>query len=99
MLMKVGPVVIYKKPIVLQNTSKYISTQRWKNPLNWEEPVQENLATEPTAFKEIPEVIHFEINPKKAPEFDLIIGKILKQLPKNAFGKLSHLDNVSFKLK
>jgi len=39
------------------------------------------------------------INPKKAPGYDLITGEILKQLPHIAVVKLTHLYNAAFRLK
>lgn len=43
--------------------------------------------------------LSFEIiNHKKAPGFDLINGEILKQLPRKAIIKLSHLNNALFRL-
>lgn len=68
------------------------------DPPNWEETIQENMAIRPTTANEISEVIH-EINPKKAPGFDLITGEILKHLPEKAIRKLTHLINASFRLK
>lgn len=69
-----------------------------ENP-DWEEPMQINLNITPTTKKEVSEVIHSEINPKKAPGFDLITGEILKQLPEKAIRKLTHLINASFRLR
>lgn len=39
------------------------------------------------------------LNPKKAPGFELITGKILKQFPKKAVSKLTNLINASIRLK
>jgi hypothetical protein len=39
------------------------------------------------------------INPKKAPGFDLITGEIPKQLPRKAIVKLTNLINAAFRLK
>jgi hypothetical protein len=43
--------------------------------------------------------INNNINPKKAPGFDLITGEILKQPPHKAVVKLTHLYNSAFRLK
>jgi uncharacterized FlaG/YvyC family protein len=50
-------------------------------------------------LKEILITIKNNINPKKAPGFDLITGEILKQLPHKAVVKLTHLYNAAFRLK
>jgi hypothetical protein len=42
--------------------------------------------------------IKANIAPKKAQGFDLITGEILKQLPKQAIVKLTHLYNAAFRL-
>jgi len=52
----------------------------------------------PVTPKEILNVIKVNIHPKKAPGFDLITGKILKQLPKKAIVKLTYLYNAAFRL-
>jgi hypothetical protein len=49
--------------------------------------------------KEVAKEIKININPKKAPGYDLITGKILKNLPKKAIIKLTHLINAVFCLK
>jgi hypothetical protein len=53
----------------------------------------------PITPKEILNAIKKNINPKKAPGFDLITGEILKQIPKKAIVKLTYLYNTAFRLK
>lgn len=67
--------------------------------LNWEVHDRENMNITPTSPKEIANEIKTNINPKKAPGFDLITGEVLKQLPKKAIIKLSHLINAAFRLR
>ena len=49
--------------------------------------------------KELLNAVRAHINPKRAPGFDLITGVILKQLPKKATVKLTHLYNAALRLK
>jgi hypothetical protein len=49
--------------------------------------------------KEVANEIKRDINPRKAPGFDLITGEILKQLPRKGVVKLTHLINAAFRLK
>lgn len=49
--------------------------------------------------KEVVSEIRNNINPKKAPGFDLITGQILKMLPRKGIVKLTNLINASFRLK
>ena len=53
----------------------------------------------PITTKEILNAIKVNINPKKAPGFDLITGEILKQLPKKAIFKLTYMYNAALRLK
>jgi hypothetical protein len=53
----------------------------------------------PVTLKEILSAIKVDIHSKKAPRFDLIMGEILKQLPKKAIVKLTYLYNAAFRLK
>jgi hypothetical protein len=46
--------------------------------------------------KEVANEIKCNINPRKAPGFDLITSEILKQLPRKGVVKLTHLINASF---
>jgi hypothetical protein len=57
----------------------------------------QNQTIPPTTPKEILIAIK-NINPKKAPGFDLIKGQILKQLPHKAVVKVTHLYNAAFRL-
>lgn len=52
-----------------------------------------------TSPKEVSEEIKKNINPKKAPGFDLITGEILKQLPRRGIVKLTNLFNAAFRLR
>lgn len=65
----------------------------------WNETNQENMEINLTSSAEITKVINENIDPKKAPGFDLVTGEILKQLPKKVITKLVHLFNASFRLK
>lgn len=49
--------------------------------------------------KEVENDIKNNINPRKAPGFDLITGLILKQLPRKGIVKLTNLINATFRLK
>lgn len=49
--------------------------------------------------KEVANEIKNNLNPKKAPGFDLVTGEILKQLPQKAIVMLTYLINASFRLK
>lgn len=49
--------------------------------------------------KEVAHEIRTNLNPKKAPGFDLITGEILKQLPKKGVVMLTYLFNAVFRLK
>ena len=48
---------------------------------------------------EVKNEISKNINPKKAPGFDLITEQVLKELPRKALVKLVNLINVAFRLK
>lgn len=52
-----------------------------------------------TTPAEIKREIKENINPNKAPGFDLITGQILKEFPKKAIVKLTNLINASFRLR
>lgn len=62
-------------------------------------PIQEEVEIRHTSPKEVISEIKENINPKKAPGFDLITGEVLKQLPRKAILKLTHLINAAFRLK
>lgn len=62
----------------------------------------ENQRTEnitPVTPKEIADEIKTNLNPKKAPGFDLITGEILKHLPRKGIVMLTYLFNAAFRLK
>ena len=65
----------------------------------WTERIQENLEIALVTPKEVIKEIKENINPKKAPGFNLITGEILKQLPRKAIVKLTTLINTAFRLK
>ena len=69
-----------------------------ENTPGWEEPVQENKEIQLTTPKEVSVEIN-NINPKKAPGFDLITGEVLKNLPRKAIVKLTTLINAAFRLR
>lgn len=66
---------------------------------DWYVPEPEDVEIRPTSLKEVSEEIRINIDPKKAPGFDLITGEVLKQLSKKAIVKLTTLINASFRLK
>lgn len=70
-----------------------------EDPQGWTEPEQEDIVIRTTSPKEVSDEIKININPKKAPGFDLITGEVLKQLPRKAIVKLTNLINASFRLK
>ncbi|KAL1448307.1 hypothetical protein WDU94_003690 [Cyamophila willieti] len=51
-----------------------------------------------TTVREVQRTIKSEINPKKAPGYDLITGLVLKELPRIAVVKITQIINASFKL-
>jgi hypothetical protein len=60
--------------------------------------VQENEEIKLATTTEVKNVINNNINPKKAPGFDLITGEVLQQLPRKAIVKITNLINA-FRLK
>lgn len=65
----------------------------------WEETIQETSEIKLATPKEVSNEIKDNINPKKAPGFDLITGEVLKNLPRKAIVKLTTLINAAFRLK
>lgn len=62
----------------------------------------ENLSSEDIVFvtpEEVRNEIRTNLNPRKAPGFDLITGEILKQLPKKGVVMLTYIFNAVFRLK
>ncbi|KAI5747663.1 hypothetical protein M8J77_017264 [Diaphorina citri] len=51
-----------------------------------------------TTIREVQRTIKKEINPSKAPGYDLITGLVLKQLPRIAVVKITQIINAAFKL-
>jgi hypothetical protein len=57
---------------------------------------QENEEIKLATKREVKNVIHNNINPKKAPGFDLITGEVLQQLLRKAIVKITNLINAAF---
>lgn len=53
----------------------------------------------PVTLKELRSIIRHNFNVKKAPGYDLINGRIMKELPDQALLKLQYIINACFKLK
>ncbi|KAI5720084.1 hypothetical protein M8J77_001627 [Diaphorina citri] len=51
-----------------------------------------------TTIREVERTIKKEINPKKAPGYDLITGQILRELPRKACIKITQIVNTCFRL-
>jgi hypothetical protein len=64
-----------------------------------EDTVQENEEIKLATTTEVKNVINNNINPKKAPGFDLITGEVIQQLPRKAIVKITNLINAAFRLK
>jgi len=64
-----------------------------------EETVQENEEIKLATTTEVKNEIKNNINPQKAPGFDLITGEVLQQLPRKAIVKITKLINAAFRLK
>lgn len=65
----------------------------------WEERCQEEESIRPTSPNEVYAEIKENMKSRKAPGFDLITGEVLKQLPRKALVKLTHLFNAAFRLR
>jgi hypothetical protein len=63
------------------------------------EIVQENEEIKFSTTTECKNEIKNNVNPKKAPEFDLITGEVIQQLPRKAIVKITKLINAAFRLK
>jgi hypothetical protein len=59
----------------------------------------ENEEIKLVTVTEVKDEINNNINPKKAPGFDLITGEILQQLPRKAIVKITNLISAAFRLK
>jgi hypothetical protein len=81
----------------LESTFQPTAVRTMDNLRRIEETRMQNIPT--ITPKEILIAIKDNINPKKALEFDLITGGILKQLPQKAINKLTHLYNAAYRLK
>lgn len=64
-----------------------------------EETIPQDELVPSVSLKEVIKEIKHNINPKKAPGFDLITGEILRQLPRKALVKLTHIINAVIRLK
>jgi hypothetical protein len=64
-----------------------------------EEIVQETEAIKLATTTAVKNEIKNNLNPKKAPEFDLITGEVLQQLPRKTIVKITKLINAAFRLK
>lgn len=70
-----------------------------------EEPLEEvelkdrEIRIPPVTVKEVQKTILNEINPKKAPGYDLITGQILNNLPRKVIVKITKIINASIKLR
>ena len=49
-------------------------------------------------YKEVESTIKKDLNPKKAPGFDLITGKVLKEISKTCIQKITHIFNAVLRL-
>lgn len=63
---------------------------------NINNPRTENIT--PVTTKDVANEITTNLNPKKAPGYDLIAGKILKQLPRKGIVMLTYLFNAVLRL-
>lgn len=52
-----------------------------------------------STVKEVQRTVQTEINPKKAPGYDLITGQVLRQLPRKVLVKITKIINASIKLR
>lgn len=59
---------------------------------------QDNIMMRPVSLKELKYVVKNNINFKKPPRYDLITGRVRKELWDKAIMKLLHLINVSLRL-
>jgi len=62
------------------------------------EACQQKIATDKFTIKEVKKVIMTEIDTKKSPGYDLITGKILKELPDVGFKYLTQLFNAALRI-
>jgi hypothetical protein len=64
-----------------------------------EEIVQENEEVKFDTTTEVKNEMKNNINPKRAPGFDVITGEVLQQLPRKAIVKITNLISATFRLK
>ena len=70
-----------------------------ENEMITEDIVKENEDIKLVTATEVKNEINNNINPKKAPGFDLITGEVLQQLPRKTMVKITNLINAAFRLK
>ncbi|CAG9830537.1 unnamed protein product, partial [Diabrotica balteata] len=80
----------------LENTFKLQDDQ--DDDQDWPEPKQTDENIKTTSPKEVAELIEEQIDPNKAPGYDLITGRLLKNLPRKVIVKLTNLINAAFTL-
>jgi hypothetical protein len=98
--MESGPGKMNKKLNVLLNTwNVYFNHRGARKKMITEDIAQENEEIKLATPTEIKYEINNNINPKKAPGFDLITGEVLQQLPRKAIVKITNLINAAFRLK
>lgn len=108
-IIQIPPIKVNNGSWVRSNEQKaeafadYLEAIFQPNEVQESEPVQEIEETEDqeinlTSVVEVIKEIK-EINAKKAPGFDLITGKVLKELPKIGIKKLTTLINAAFRIK
>lgn len=73
--------------------------QQIQNELLQAEAEREDEEIKLVTPREVAKEIKENINPRKAPGFDLITGEVLKQLPRKGIVKLTNLINAAFRLK
>ncbi|CAG9828874.1 unnamed protein product [Diabrotica balteata] len=99
--------IIHSPPIKLENgnwarnqlKSTFKPNDNDSEELRWEEPFQTDERITLTSLREVSTEIKENINPKKAPGYDLITGELLKNLPRKAIVKLTHLINAALRLR
>ena len=86
---------------ICRTPGTYIPTAREREEekeMTTEDIVQENEEIKLTSTTQVKNEINKNINPKKAPGFDLTTGEVLKQLPRKATVKITNLINAAFRL-
>lgn len=68
-------------------------------PLEDATPVHQEVGIPNVTIREVQRTISAEINPRKAPGYDLITGQILKHLPRKVIAKIAMIINAAFRLR